>query len=785
MPPANAYLWEINAVRRIEISCAWLWAIGLFFFALSVRWIYLEQIKSSPFFDVPIVDAKSYMDRAVQIARGEVVEKPFWQPPLYPYFLGLLYKVFGERYDLFRWIQLGIGSLSCLLVYWIGRRIFGTTVGVVASLMAAVYGIFIYFESELLPTFLSVFLNLALILTLLWAAQGMGWWRWLLSGAVLGLSALAVANVLLFLPFTLIWIGLSKDSRGARGQRGREERGSPLPLCSPAPLQGLGRRVLGFCVGVGLVILPVTLRNYWVGHDFVLISSNAGINFYVGNNPEYDRTIQIRPGSEWWRLTALPKKEGITKPSLQSRFFFAKSWDFIRNDPLGYGKLLLRKTGLFWRGDEIKRNEDIYLFRRYSSVLRLLLWKFGHRMIGLAFPFGIIGPLGLVGIGLCWRRRWEPGILLVLLFLLAYVISVVLFFVSARYRTPVVPVLILFAGYALYWGYERIKERSFRAMAYPLASLGMLFVLVNVGVGRMDPDGDAQAQYDLAYAYVQKGMVANALVHARKSAEMDPNYFEARYTLGGIYALRGMYDKAIREYERALEIDPDYVTAHLDLGAVYMQKGAHDQAISEYRKAVVLDPGMAEAHHRLGYAYAAAGSLDEAINEYRRALEIDSSRALSRRELAFVYAESKRYDEAIREYREVLRLLPGDLEAQNNLGIVYAEQGMADEAGALFKEILKAHPDYLETRTNLAMLYEEQGKVDEALAEYEEILRQEPDYEDGEIHRRMALIYAEKGERDRAVEEMRAYRLYRRGKKVRQTFKAIADDLMRQLRGRR
>ena len=76
---------------------------------------------------------------------------------------------------------------------------------------------------------------------------------------------------------------------------------------------------------------------------------------------------------------------------------------------------------------------------------KVLLWKYG-----VAFPFGAAGTgWRLVGLGLSYRngllRRPEP--LLLALFAGAYMLTVVAFFISARYRLPVVPILLIFAAY--------------------------------------------------------------------------------------------------------------------------------------------------------------------------------------------------------------------------------------------------------------------------------------------------------------------------------------------------
>ena len=119
------------------------------------------------------------------------------------------------------------------------------------------------------------------------------------------------------------------------------------------------------------------------------------------------------------------------------------------------------KTYLFWHGHEVGRNQDLYYARNFSSLLSMLLWK-----SSIAFPFGVLAPLALLGIGLLWREglHREPGSALLLLFLLSYALSVVLFFVTARYRLPVVPVLLLFAVHGVKWCYCLVQERQMRPL---------------------------------------------------------------------------------------------------------------------------------------------------------------------------------------------------------------------------------------------------------------------------------------------------------------------------------
>ena len=135
-------------------SLHWPKLAALAVLALGLRLVYLFQAADSPFFDTPIVDARSYTEYARELATDSWAGRPmpFWQAPFYPYFLAALFSFFGENYYLPRLLQALAGVVTCLLVFKLGRDVFSPTVGWIAALGAALYGPFLYFEGELLPT---------------------------------------------------------------------------------------------------------------------------------------------------------------------------------------------------------------------------------------------------------------------------------------------------------------------------------------------------------------------------------------------------------------------------------------------------------------------------------------------------------------------------------------------------------------------------------------------------------------------------------------------------------
>ena len=102
----------------------WFWPTLIFALALTLRIIYVLQIRHTPFFQTLGLDAKFYDQWARDLVRGEGPSGAFFMSPLYPYFLALIYRLFGRDLALVRLIQAGIGSLSAVLVYLLARDVF-------------------------------------------------------------------------------------------------------------------------------------------------------------------------------------------------------------------------------------------------------------------------------------------------------------------------------------------------------------------------------------------------------------------------------------------------------------------------------------------------------------------------------------------------------------------------------------------------------------------------------------------------------------------------------------
>jgi 4-amino-4-deoxy-L-arabinose transferase-like glycosyltransferase len=492
--------------------------------ALCVRLAYLLTARG-PAFDAPLIDADYYDSLGEQLARGEgFPEGPFWQPPLYPVVLGALYWLGGHSLWWPRLLQLVLGSLTAVLASRVARRSSGRPeVELIAGVLVALHGPLVFYDGELLSTSLGTFLGAAA----LWLAvrEAPSVWTALACGVCIGLGTLAVAQLLVLL-LPLAW-ALA---------RGRPARAA---LCVAA------------CTA--LVLCATSFNRAQTG-EWLLISANGGINLWLGNNADVDRSMAIRPGAAWEALVAEPSRHGFHTPASQDRYFTRKAFAFCRERPLSCVGNLLWKARLLLVARELPRNEDLYVLRSQSPVL----WALTARPGGVALPYALLWPFAAAGCVALWRK-WRAGTeesraaFTVAGAALMLAAPSILFFVSGRYRAPLAPVLCVLAALGLHLLWSRAASR---AVPVGVALVVLVLSVWPVRLAVDSVDFAAELDYAVGGRLARLGNDAGAVEAWRRAVLRKPDYLEAGFNLGLALERLGRIDEAVRTYQALLRWYP-------------------------------------------------------------------------------------------------------------------------------------------------------------------------------------------------------------------------------------
>jgi len=756
-----------------------LFLLGVFLLAFILRLIYLLQIKSNPHFFSPTMDPLYHDIWAQNIAGGNWIgSKVFFRAPFYAYFLAIAYKIFGHNYIIPRVIQHLIGSFSCILVYSVAKRLFNRKVAMVASLIAATYGMLIYFEGELLLDSFLVFFDLLLILFLLKTKDSPKLSRWLACGIILGFSAITRPNILFFIPFVWLWIFLVFIKEGKL------------------------KKVFVFCaiflIGSILMISPVALRNYLVGKDFVLIASQGGINFLIGNNRNADGMSAVLYKEDWQYRDfehMAEKETGRTlKPSGVSNFYYKKGIQFFLDEPEKAFNLWVKKSYIFWNKFEVSNNQDTYFFRRYSSLIRIL-----------PIGFWVVGPLGLLGMVLSWlggkeRANARKSILLPILFVFSYMLTVVMFFVTDRFRLPVIPFLIIFSAFALVWLGEKLINRKSKKIALFLLLLSPFSILTNSNFYHLSVGDFSQAYFSLGNADLKAGKLDEALEKYDEALSRNPLLSRVHMNKGIIFLRRKEYALAEKEFGLELKKNPQEDRAYNDLSAVYLTLKLYDKAIQSAQKALELKVYYPEAYMNLALAYIGKGDyqktkevIESGLKNVHPFLEADYL-------LGEIYQAQGKLDSAKQSYEKILSVDPfsdvaynleilsskKDLEMQYtdikakayfNLGTLDVQEGELDLAESHLKRALSLKPDFAEAYANLGTLYDNTRRFSEAIPQLEKAVGIDP--QNPIYHYNLGLAYAKSNRLEEAKEE------FQQSLKIEPDFKEaesklfLADSLLK------
>lgn len=570
-----------------------------FALAFVLRTIYLFELRDSIFFGNYVLDSRVLDVWAASIAGGDVLgEGAFFRAPLYPYLVGFLYAIFGQSpMAVIPW-QFFMGIVTTLLVYFYARYVFNRQVAFVSAVIASCWPTLIYFEGELMLTSLTVFLSMCSITALHLALDSGQRKSYLVAGLILGLAAITKPTVI---PLVLI-LPLYHLLKGGSNKYHRIVRYGMI-----------------YVAGMLIVILPVTARNLAVAGEPVLISSQGGANFYIGNSKYADGITVKMPLSgavfEGGKFDDNVHSQSVSlaqqalgqelNESRVSSYWYKQALEEMVNDPLRTLALFAKKAYYFWHGQEIFNNKSLYYAGEYSKLMEISLWKTGV----LNFPSGLLFPLMFVGIVFAVRHRAKFAV--PISYIIIYFAVVILFFVCARFRQPVVPMAIIFASYGLVEFREALRNRK-GGLILPAGVFVVLVIALNTGGDIESTENKSQYLNIVGTAHLQQGDLRSAAAYLQESLEVAPGNRSAIGSLAQTYVQAGRTADAEQTLKQGIQLHPDAPSLYYNLGVIYTNSGRLEGAKACFHRTIELDSLWPAPYLGLRAIYEHEGDQDSA-----------------------------------------------------------------------------------------------------------------------------------------------------------------------------
>ena len=437
-------------------------------------------------------------------------------------------------------------------------------------------------------------------------------------------------------------------------------------------------------------------------------------------------------------------------------------------------KEMATRAYLFWHGAEVLGDIDPYRAAAPSWMLAPLMWR-----ALLGFPFGLVGPLALVGFLVAARGEgMDRYRALPLLFAGAWMLGSLLEEASGRSRLSAA--LVLLPGALATISLLLRKRQRVGGIALALVLLAANFPIA----------ARAQSSHDTwaGYAYRELGMNANSIAAYERAIEAEDAGIRPYAELARIYFDTGAYEHAAEIYHSLVQRHAVNRDIWIALAESYLRAGRAEEAAAIYADLVAKDnePTLAG---RLGDARAAQGALEDAIAAYQTVVAVwpDSHRV--RFQLARTWEQQSALDSAAVHYG----IIVGLAEWEGLVGWRLAQalgRMKKDNLGRiekLLRDVLADHPDSAPALLCMAGLLHRTGRNEEALMHLQRIAAMHPDVQSGlsigaeyRAYGLMESVYRAMG---RPEEAARAAELYREKRLRQRADRRVLGNLKALLQG--
>lgn len=632
----------------------------------------VAQLKDHPLLQPDAgLDTTAYVDLAKRVIGGDVGLGPglYYVSPFYVYFLAIAYGL-TRSFTAVRVIQAALGAVTVACVFVMAREWFGRRAAWIAAAAAAACGVMTFYEVLILQSAVDGILTAAALLTLTFALRGgvasrrladVAWYA--VAGAIFGLQTLNRPNVL-------------------------------LPAVALALLLFILRRVrpaLWLAAGIAIGLAPVAIRNVVVAHEWSLVSSHGGLNFYIGNHEGatgfYEFVPGVRPGIEGQRDDTRRVAEAAVGHPLTdaevSDYFFNLGESWAREHPGRAVALFARKFLYVFHADHLPLPSSYEFFAvDANTALRWLV----------ANPWLIV-PFGLVGFILARPRDYHTEFFVWASFVPAYAAAVAVFFVAERYRVPMfVPLFV---------GTGALVDRAIQATLAPDAmsrrwlAIAGAATLVALGLVRWPlalTDSREGDRVRMAMRAIEAGRTDEGEHWASLAIQASTSPAAVQATIG--HGLIGANQPAralayLRPAGASSSRDPQVL---VDLAAALKGTGDHAAAIAQLKSIVFPKGTDPKVRLEAGRLAATMGESELAEGVFRDVVRDHPESADAWAQLGVTLLVRNETADAAQALAEAVRLNPRDPIALGGLAVCDLKLGRRDDALAHATQALAIDP---------------------------------------------------------------------------------------------
>ena len=598
-----------NRLRQFSPTLPWYLFAGVFL----LRLLCLERLSHSPLFLPVRGDMHFYNEWALRVLAGHFdPHTAFYGLPLYPYFLALVYRIFGYSPFIPGLMQAVVESGTAVLVYLLTRRLLEsgdrrqlatgpshptdvTTPKIFAAAAAIGWAFFVpaqAYSIVLMPTAWFVFVFWFVVWRISSKSSAPNWKECLALGLLVGFTAMAIATVLFVIPLIVAALVFKRQKSGGA--------------------IGLGTAAL--LLGVGIGTAPCWVHNYVIARDPAFLSAHGGVNFWIGNNPIANGYPRFPPGLRAGQAAML--EDSITsaesaagrplKRAEVSAYWSAKANEYIAHHFSEWLGLLLIKARNFWNAFQY---DDLSIITSLRE----------HRVILPGLYFGLVAALGLPGMLWAWIK--SPASRWITVAIGLQLCALLTVFVTERYRLPIVPGLLIMATYGLWVLWKALLgKRWVQAGAY---ALSLVLSALFVSWPQHDPALWALDAYNSGWQALESGDLPLADKKLRLAHAYVPKNAETNFAMGNLKLAQGERASASLLYFTTLQLDQNHRGALNNLGVLALEDRDFKRAENCFRRAERIDPRNAKVHFLLAKALLARGNHNDAEAEIQTAIALN------------------------------------------------------------------------------------------------------------------------------------------------------------------